>query len=132
MGAAENRKVVLGFIEALTKGYLDAIDNAIADDATWWIPGNLPASGTHRGRKGINDLAAQAATVFDPKTLTIAVQNTIAEGDYVAVEWITRCTTAKGTPYENYYNVVFEVKDGKIHAVREYLDTLHAKETLFV
>jgi ketosteroid isomerase-like protein len=27
--------------------------------------------------------------------------------------------------------VIFEVKNGKIQAIREYLDTLHAKHVLF-
>jgi ketosteroid isomerase-like protein len=134
MGAAENKKRVLDFIEALQKGFSDAFEDALADDATWWIagtPGSLPLSGIHRGKKGIYDLAALAATFFDPRTLTLSVQNTIAEGDYVAVEWITRCKTSKGEDYENSYSLVFEVRNGKIQSIREYLDTLLAKRTIF-
>jgi hypothetical protein len=132
MGAAENKQVVLGFVEALSRGNLDAINAALADDATWWLPGSLPVSGTHRGKKGIFEgFLAKAVPFFEPRTLSISVQNTIAEGDCVAVEWIARGKTAKGKPYENYYNVVFEVKNNKIQAVREYVDTLYAKEVLF-
>lgn len=132
MGAAENKQVVLGFVEALSQGNLDAINAALADDATWWLPGSLPVSGTHRGKKGIFEgFLGKAVPLFEPRTLLISVQNTIAEGDCVAVEWIARGKSAKGKPYENYYNVVFEVKNGKIQAVREYVDTLYAKEVLF-
>lgn len=132
MGAAENKQVVLGFVEALSRGNIDAIGAALADDATWWLPGSLPVSGTHRGKKGIFEgFLAKAAPLFEPHSLAIQVQNTIAEGDCVAVEWIARGNTAKGKTYENYYNVVFEVKGGKIQAVREYVDTLYAKEVLF-
>jgi ketosteroid isomerase-like protein len=49
----------------------------------------------------------------------------------VTVEWIARGKSAKGKPYENYYNVMFEVKNGKVQTVREYVDTLYAKEVLF-
>lgn len=132
MGATENKQVVFGFVEALSRGNIDAINAALADDATWWLPGSLPVSGTHRGKKGIFDgFLAKAAPLFQPGSLSIQVQNTIAEGDSVAVEWIARGKTAKGKTYENYYNVVFEVKGGKIQAVREYVDTLYAKEVLF-
>ena len=132
MGAAENKQVVLGFVEALSRGNIDAINATLADDATWWLPGSLPVSGTHRGKKSIFDgFLAKAAPLFEPRSLSISVQNTIAESDNVAVEWIARGKTAKGKAYENYYNVVFEVKNGKIQAVREYVDTLYAKEVLF-
>ena len=49
----------------------------------------------------------------------------------MAVEWIARGKTAKGKAYENYYHVRFDVKDKKIQAVREYVDTLYAKDVLF-
>ena len=132
MGIAENKQVVRGFIEALSSGNLKAIDTALADDATWWLSGSLPVSGTHRGKKGIFEgFLAKAAPLFQPGSLAIEVRNTIAEGDCVAVEWIARGKTAKGKSYENYYHIMFEVKGGKIQAVREYVDTLYAKEVLF-
>jgi len=132
MGAAENKQVVLGFVEALSRGNIDAVNATLADDATWWLPGSLPVSGTHRGKKGIFDgFLAKAAPLFEPGSLSIQVQNTIAGGNNVAVEWIARGKTAKGKQYENYYNVVFEVKGNKIQAIREYVDTLYAKEVLF-
>ena len=132
MGAAENKQVVLGFVEALSRGNIDAVSATLADDATWWLPGSLPVSGTHRGKKGIFDgFLAKAAPLFEPGSLSIQVQNTIADGNNVAVEWIARGKTAKGKQYENYYNVVFEVKGNKIQAIREYVDTLYAKEVLF-
>lgn len=132
MGIAENKQVVSGFINALASGNLDVLNSTLADDATWWLPGSLPVSGTHRGKKGIFEgFLAKAAPLFQPGSLAIEVRNTIAEGDCVAVEWIARGKTAKGKAYENYYNVVFEVKNSKIQTVREYVDTLYAKEVLF-
>jgi ketosteroid isomerase-like protein len=132
MGIAENKKTVLGFIDALSSGNLKALDAALADDATWWLPGSLPVSGTHRGKKGIFEgFLAKAAPLFQPGSLAIEVRNTIAEGDCVAVEWIARGKTAKGKSYENYYHIMFEVKNGKVQTIREYVDTLYAKEVLF-
>ncbi|NOT54110.1 MAG: nuclear transport factor 2 family protein [Deltaproteobacteria bacterium] len=132
MGIAENKQVVSGFIDALSSGNLKALDAALAEDATWWLPGSLPVSGTHRGKKGIFEgFLAKAGPLFQPGSLAIEVRNTIAEGDCVAVEWIARGKTVKGKPYENYYHIMFEVKNGKVQTVREYVDTLYAKEVLF-
>jgi hypothetical protein len=38
--------------------------------------------------------------------------------------------TASGKSYNNLYRCLFEVRNGKIQAVREYFDTMHAKEVL--
>jgi uncharacterized protein len=49
----------------------------------------------------------------------------------VAIEWVAQGKSAKGKAYENYYLLLFEVKNGRIQAIREYVDTLYAKEVLF-
>ena len=132
MGVAENKKIVLGFVEALSSGNIEAAKAALADDATWWIPGSLPVSGTHRGKKAIfEDFLGQAQAFFQPNSVAIQVRNAIGEGDMVAVEWIARGKSAKGRTYENYYHLMFELKNSKIQAIREYVDTLYAKEVLF-
>jgi ketosteroid isomerase-like protein len=132
MGATENKNVVLGFVEAFSRGNIEAAKVAVADDATWWIPGSLPVSGTYKGKKGIfEDFMGKAGGLFEPNSVSIQVRNAIAEGDLVAVEWIARGKTAKGKNYENYYHLMFEVKNDKIQAIREYVDTLYAKEVLF-
>ncbi len=132
MGVAENKNVVLGFVEALSSGNVEAAKATLADDATWWIPGSLPVSGTHRGKKAIfEDFLGQAQALFQPNSVSIQVRNTIGEGDCVAVEWVARGKSAKGRSYENYYHLMFELRNGKIQAIREYVDTLYAKEVLF-
>jgi uncharacterized protein len=55
----------------------------------------------------------------------------IAEGDHVALQWTSRARTHDGRPYENDCIGVFTVHDGRIQAVREYMDTLYAGETVF-
>ena len=132
MSAEESKKIVLGFIEDLSHGNIDAVTAAFADDVTWWLPGSLPVSGTHTGKKAIlEDFFGKAQPYLEPNTMSIQVQSAIAEDNAVAVEWIAKATTAKGKTYENYYHVRFDLKDKKIQAVREHVDTLYAKEVLF-
>ena len=132
MSADANKKLVLGFVEDLANGNIEAVEAAFADDASWWLPGSLPVSGTFSGKKDIfENFFGKAIPYFEPNTMSIQVKSAIAEDDAVAVEWIARAITATGKNYENFYHVRFDCKDGKIQAVREYIDTLYAKETLF-
>jgi len=39
--------------------------------------------------------------------------------------------TAKGREYRNHYHFVFKLRDGKIRAVKEYVDTQYAHQVLF-
>jgi ketosteroid isomerase-like protein len=55
----------------------------------------------------------------------------VAEGDQVTLEWTSRARTAAGEPYENFCIGVFTVRDGRIAAVREYMDTGYARRTAF-
>ncbi|MBV8359026.1 MAG: nuclear transport factor 2 family protein [Deltaproteobacteria bacterium] len=130
MSVEENKKVVFGFVEALLNGDIEAARATLADDATWWIPGSLPVSGTHYGKKAIFD-DFMSRVPFQPGSVSIQIRNALGEGEFVAVEWTTRAKTIKGSDYENSYNYLFEIRNGKIQSVREYLDTLYAKEVLF-
>jgi uncharacterized protein (TIGR02246 family) len=127
-----SKTVVLNYVEALQRGDADAVRDSFAEQATWWLPGELPLSGTWRGRDQILDeFLASAMQYYDPDTVSIEVTNVVAEGEQVALEWITRGRTARGNDYENFYSAIFVVRDDRIEAVREYTDTLYAKNVLF-
>ena len=53
-----------------------------------------------------------------------------AEGDRVAVEAESYAKMKNGKTYQNTYHFLFIVKSGKIEAVKEYLDTIHAQDVL--
>jgi uncharacterized protein len=55
----------------------------------------------------------------------------IAEGEHVVLQWTSRARTHAGRPYVNDCIGVFTVRDGKIQAVREYMDTLYIHDTAF-
>jgi uncharacterized protein len=127
-----SKTVVLEYVEALQRGDADAVRDSFAEQATWWLSGELPLSGTWRGRDQILDeFLASAMQYYDPDTVSIEVTNVVAEGEQVALEWITRGRTASGNDYENFYSAIFVVRDDRIQAVREYTDTLYASNVLF-
>jgi ketosteroid isomerase-like protein len=128
-----SRAVVLGYVSALDRGDPQELRASFTPDATWWLSGDLPTSGTWTGPKGIIDdfLAAMMGSLDPSRPVTRDLKRVLADGDAVAVEWSTRATARDGSPYENDYAFVFEVREGRICAVREYFDTAKAHRILF-
>jgi ketosteroid isomerase-like protein len=58
--------------------------------------------------------------------LSMTVLCAIAEGDRVALEVVSSGDLKNGRLYRQEYHFLMEFRDGKISAVREYLDTQHA------
>ena len=73
---------------------------------------------------------AEGVKLYDGP-LAVTLESLIAEGDQAAVQLVIDGRTAKGEPYHNFYHFAFRVRDGKICAVREYVDTLYAQRKLF-
>lgn len=128
MSTDESRKLVLGFFENLDAGNGAAALDALSDSATWWIQGNFPLSGT-RTKAEFAKLLGELGAAIDGG-LSLRVKGVTAEGDRVAVEAESFAKMKSGKTYQNRYHFLVEVHDGKIQAVREYLDTIHANEVL--
>lgn len=103
-----------------------------AEDATFWYPGDLPISGTWRGRAAIVDgFLGTAFGLLDPtKETTIEVTALIPAEPYVTVEWDSSATARNGNPYHNQNIAIFHVRDGLIATAREYADTQHWEHVL--
>ena len=132
MQAKDNKEIIYNFLRLLDQGEFEEAAQVFAEDATFWVVGSLPFSGTLHGRQEIlhkNLLPSRDFTV--PGTASIEIGTVMAEDDYVAAEWIFRRKTTSGRDYENYFFGLFQIRDGKIQLFREYLDTLYAKELLW-
>jgi ketosteroid isomerase-like protein len=128
MGAEENKKVVLGMLEAMTAGNMSAVSNALADSATWWVAGSFPLSGTMTKAKFCELFGNVGASTENGLRLT--PKGITAEGDRVAVEAESYAKLRNGRTYQNQYHLLFVVRDGKVQQVREYMDTMHANQVL--
>ena len=128
MSTEESKRIVLGLFENLDAGNGAAALAALSDSATWWIQGNFPLSGT-RTKAEFAKLLGELGAAIDGG-LSLRVKGVTAEGDRVAVEAESFAKMKSGKTYQNRYHFLVEVRDGKIQAVREYLDTMHANEVL--
>ena len=128
----DNKQVIDRYVAALAAGDADAVRDFFAPDATWWLGGDLPISGTWSGRDTIMaDFFGTAMAHYEPGSVGLEVTGMVAEGDHVTLEWTSRARTAAGEAYENFCIGVFTVRDGRIAAVREYMDTDYARRTAF-
>lgn len=124
----KNKEIVRGFMKHLSAGDMKTAVGLMADGATWWVAGSFPLSGT----KSKAEFAALLEQVGDamPEGIRLTPKAFTAEGDRVAVEAESFGRHSNGKTYQNQYHFLFEVRGGKIQAVREYLDTMHANDVL--
>jgi len=130
MSTETNKEVVREFMRRFSAGDAAGLLDMLAEDATWWVAGNFALSGT-RSKKEFAELLTQVAAAttegirLTPKAFT-------AEGDRVAVETESYARHVNGKLYNNQYHFLFEIRDGKIRAVREYLDTMDTNEVFCI
>lgn len=130
--SATTRSVLQRYLDALVGGDTVTIFDSFAEDAVWWLHGDLPLSGTYRGRAEIMAFLGSAGTLFAPGTQSFTFGPMTVEEDRAVLEWRVRGTgAATGLAYDNAYSATFVVRDGRIAEVREYLDSLHAARALF-
>ncbi|MBL7488283.1 nuclear transport factor 2 family protein [Frankia sp. AgB1.9] len=127
------RAVVAAYVAALRRGDLAALRASFAPKATWTIRGDLPVAGTWTGADEILDgFLAQVVATLDPEVaVTQTLHRILADGEYAVAEWTSHAQARSGTPYDNDYAVLFQVRDGLIVSVREYCDTSYMKRVLF-
>jgi uncharacterized protein len=125
-----NKALVTKTWHALLGGDPEGALANFADDVTWFITGKLPGvSGTKKGKAEVVAFLGTVATSF-PSGLKSEFKRTYGDGDTVVVELVNRAVSATGKSYENEYCFVFDVGDGKIRAIREYVDLAKAIEAL--
>jgi ketosteroid isomerase-like protein len=131
MSTEDNKRLVLEFLGHYSAARYDAALDLLAEDCTWWLPGHpeeFPAAGSVDKATVQRRLAGNLKLL--PHGLEITTGAITAEQDRVALEAESRGTLVNGREYHNSYHFLFVIADGKIRRVKEYLDTLHAREAL--
>ena len=124
----DNIKTVTEFLTHFSSGSVENTMAMMTDDATWWVAGTMPISGTYDKPAFSKLLASVLDTCTQP--IKITPHEFTAQHDRVALEAESYTETQNGRIYNNFYHFVFLVKNGKIAKVKEYLDTMHANSVL--
>lgn len=107
----------------------ERVGSVLTPDAEWLAP---PGNATALALDGVSHLVgrdrivrfltAEFGTVF-VDDVSVEFRGVHAAGDIVVVEERMQATLANGGRYDNDYCFVFELVGGRIHRVREYMDT---------
>jgi uncharacterized protein len=130
---AQSKAVVQRYVAAVAAGDAQTVRELFAPSAIWTLAaGDLPIAGTWDGRDAIiDDFLATAQSYYVPGSITIEITGMVAEADQVVVQWTSRAQTPAGRAYENGCIGVFTIAGGQIQQVREYMDTLYARNVAF-
>ena len=122
-----SEKTVFDFFETLSSGDLDALALLLHEDMSWEpMVKEIPGAGLHQGRdKVLNEFLAPVRGAFRPGEPKSTINGIVSDGDHVMVEARAIGYRADGKLYDNLYAWAFELKDGKILRVREYMDSLY-------
>lgn len=123
----DNERLVLKFFETLSSGDLARLREFFHDDATWTpMVRGIRGEGVHRGKAGIIDqFLAPVRGLFKPGDPKVLPDTIASKGSLVLVETRGLGHLADGRTYENRYAWAVEIRDGKVFAVREYMDSLY-------
>ena len=126
----QNEQLVLSFFATLSAGDLEGVRRMLHEDATWKPQmRNVPGAGLHRGPGGIvDDFLKPIRGLFKPGDPKVIVDAIASRGPLVLAESHSEGYLLDGRPYENLYAWAVEIKDGKIHALREYFDSHYVME----
>ena len=127
MSEQETVGVVRRAYENFKSGNIAGILDSVTDDVDWRLPEITGAgfAGQRKGRDSVagffSSLAEQQDTVsFEPREFVAQGDKVVALGDY---RWRVKKT---GREYGGEWAHVFTVRDGKITAFHEYMDSAAA------
>ena len=125
-----DEELVRQYLELSNSGQIEAAAALEVDDMHYWISGRLLVSGelkTPQRRKA-------AAGVHDtfPGGYTLHIRSVTAADGRVAVEAQGEGVLPDGTRYTPSYAMFFDVADGRIASMREYIDTEYVGATFSI
>jgi len=124
MSAEANKAIILCFFDNFSLDKLDQALELMADDATWWMCGR-PDRFIYGGLYSKAEFAEQIRSFLGVMAqFSFVPTGMTAEGERVAVEAKSHGETPEGKVYKNLYNILFELREGRIQTVREYFDPL--------
>jgi uncharacterized protein (TIGR02246 family) len=133
----DSRDIVRNAWKAFATHDAHRIAAVFTEDAEWLAPaGNatavaLDAPSHMVGRDAIVHFLAEDFPRFFVRHVDVTFHAIHADGDRVVVEETMTATLANGNHYSNDYCFVFELRDGLIHRVREYMDTARGHDLVF-
>jgi ketosteroid isomerase-like protein len=122
-----NEQTVVNFFDTLGSGDLNKLGELLYPDIIWTVMNSdIPGSGPHEGRDHVlNEFLAPVRGSFKPGDPKVVIDNLVSTGDCVMAETRALGERADGRQYNNRYAWAFELRDGKVQKIREYMDSYY-------
>lgn len=121
MSIEDNKQLVMATWLAFWRGDIEEGVANMTDDIQWFTPGSNPLCGWKRGKDAIRAFRFGELDIFEE--LNREIIGLYGDGDTVVMESQAVGRLSNGAPYDNAACVVWQIRDGKIHSVRQYVDT---------
>lgn len=108
----------------------DEFMDYVADNVQWTVLGTHPLAGRYTSKAAfVQATFPRLGQLFDgpPRLFT---RDVLVDGDRAAVELYTDTTSKRGVPFPNEYCWICQFENGRIVAVREYLDSALVARTI--
>jgi len=123
MNKSSNKQLMQHVFAEMVKGNLDPFVEIMAEDMKWSWMGTENWSHTFKGKESVVNELLAAVKVTLKQSYEVELHQIISEGDFVVIEHTGKNTTTDGRPYHNRYCWVCRFSNGKLHELREYMDT---------
>ena len=137
MSKLDNKQVVFEVWKTFRTRSRDQIRPYLAPDIHWIAPpGNATALALGKpagftDRESMMDFICDDFTRLFARDLSTQVRSAVCEGNVVILEQTLSATLFDGRPYKNDYVFVFDVRDGQVRQMREYMDTASGFRQIF-
>jgi len=123
LSTEDTRQLVTRWLELAGSGDIDGAMALFAPDAVWTNIGSTRFSGEFVGLQTIAEKLLTPLFASLEAGIASEVEAVIADGDRAVVLSKGAARTRDGKEYNNTYAQVFTVRDGRVVAVTEYMDT---------
>jgi ketosteroid isomerase-like protein len=121
----QSEAVVRRFFELLNAENLEGIRALLTEDAAWLPQArDMPGAGEYRGcHVVVDEFLRPIRGLFAPGSPGNRILSMASNGSLVLVETHGTGYLKDGRPYDNRYAWAFEVRDGQVAVIREYMDS---------
>lgn len=117
----ENKRIALEVLDAMGKGDVPTLERLYDDNLEWWVIGTTKASGVKTKERNIKLVLSPLS--FGEGHFHFQFGDVTAQGDNVWVEVTGNLKMKAGGYYANTYAFKLTIKNGKVVAGREFMDT---------
>ena len=127
MRAEENVKVIRQLVAAYDAADIEAIDQLLADDVVFHVPGRHPLSGTYLGKSQVFGYMGQVAALNESKDEGFEIHSVIGDDDHV-VSLVTGTVEHDGVLFVRPTVHVFHVNGTQVTEFWEASLNQHAED----